>query len=61
MVAVVELDELTALGVVEAVDAGDAVAHHQHRADVGLHDPGVEAEVGELFLQYCRYFGGFDI
>ena len=33
--AVVELDHLAGLDVVEAVDAGDAVADRQHGADFG--------------------------
>ena len=41
-----ELDHLAGLDIVEAVDAGDAVADGQHLADVG--DVGFVAEVGDL-------------
>ena len=43
-----ELDHLAGLDLVEAEDAGDAVADAQHLADVG--DVGFVAEVGDLGL-----------
>ena len=55
LVAGVELHELAALGVVQTVDAGNAVAHGEHGAH--LLQVGLKADVGQLFLQYCRYFG----
>ena len=47
--AVRELDHLAGLDLVEAVDAGDAVADRQHLADFG--DIGLAAEIGDLLLQ----------
>ena len=44
-----ELDHLAGLDLVEAVDAGDAVADRQHLADLG--DIGLAAETGDLLLQ----------
>ena len=44
--AVLELDHLAGLHVVEAVDAGDAVADRQHLADFG--DFGLLAEILDL-------------
>ena len=62
--AVRELDHLAGLDLVEAVDAGDAVADRQHLADLG--DIGLGAEIGDLLLQdggdfrradfHCPYF-----
>ena len=50
--AVRELDHLAGLDLVEAVDAGDAVADRQHLADLG--DIGLAAEIGDLLLQDRR-------
>ena len=51
-----ELHHLAGLHAVEAVHAGDTVAHRQHLADVG--DFGFGAEVLDLLLQdlgdFCR-------
>ena len=57
--AVLELDHLAGLHVVEAVDAGDAVADRQHLADLG--DLGLLAEVLDLLLQDRGDFCGADI
>ena len=57
--AVLELDHLAGLHVVEAVDAGDAVADRQHLADFG--DFGLLAEILDLVLQDCGDFCGADI
>ena len=54
-----ELHHLAGLDLVEAVDAGDAVADRQHLADVG--DVGFFAEVGDLGLEDGRDFGGADV
>jgi hypothetical protein len=54
-----ELDHLAGLDVVEAEDAGDAVADGEDRAHVG--DVGFLAEVGDLGLEDGRDFGGADI
>ena len=43
LIAVGELDHLAGLDLVEAVDAGDAVADRQHLADLG--DIGLAAEI----------------
>ena len=59
LVAVVKLDEFAALGVAESVDTGDAVADGEHGAD--LFELGVNADIGQLFLKDCRYFGRFYI
>jgi hypothetical protein len=50
-----ELDHLAGLDLIEAVDAGDAVADREHLADVG--DIGFLAEVGDLGLQDGRNLG----
>ena len=54
-----ELDHLAGLDIVEAVDAGDAVADRQHLADFG--DFGFLAEILDLRLQDGGNFGGADI
>src|SRR5216683_5126937 len=50
--AVGELDHLAGLHLVEAVDAGDAVADRQHLAD--LRDICLAAEIGDLLLEDRR-------
>ena len=57
--AVGELDHLAGLDVVEAVDAGDAVADRQHAADFG--DLRLGAEVGDLVADDLGDFCGADI
>ncbi len=57
--AVLELDHLAGLHVVEAVDAGDAVADREHLADLG--DLGLLAEILDLLLEDCGNFGGADV
>ena len=57
--AALELDHLAGLHVVEAVDAGDAVADRQHLADFG--DFGLLAEILDLLLEDCGDFRGADI
>ena len=57
--AVLELDHLAGLHVVEAVDAGDAVADRQHLADLG--DLGLLAEILDLLFQDGGNFCGADI
>ena len=57
--AVLELDHLAGLNVVEAVDAGDAVADREHLADFG--DFGLLAEVLDLLLEDRRDFRGANI
>ncbi len=54
-----ELDHLAGLDVVEAVDAGDAVADAQHGADLG--DLGLGAEAGDLVLDDLGNFSGADV
>ena len=54
-----ELDELTGLHVVEAIDAGDTVADAEHLADFG--DFGFLAEILDLVLEDRRNFRGFDV
>ena len=54
-----ELDHLAGLDVVEAVDAGDAVADRQHGADFG--DLGVGAEVRDLVADDLGNFSGADV
>ena len=49
-----KLDHLAGLHLVEAVDAGNAVAHRQHLADFG--DFRLGPEIGDLFLQDCGDF-----
>ena len=46
--AVLELDGLAGLHIVQTVDAGDAVAHREDLAD--LADLGLIAEIGDLLL-----------
>ena len=57
--AVLELDHLAGLHVVEAVDAGDAVTDRQHLADFG--DLGLLAEILDLLLEDGGNFCGADI
>ena len=57
--AVGELDHLARLDIVEAVDAGDAVADRKHLADFG--DLGLVAEVLDLLLEDGGDFGCADI
>ena len=57
--AVLELDHLAGLDVVEAVDAGDAVADRQHLADFG--DFGFLAEILDLLFQDGGNFCGADV
>ena len=54
--AVLELDHLAGLHVVEAVDTGDAVADREHLADLG--DLRLLAEILDLLFQDGRNFGG---
>ena len=57
--AVLELDHLAGLDLVEAVDAGDAVADGQHPADLG--DLRLGAEVRDLLLEDRGDLGGADV
>ena len=57
--AVVELDHLAGLDVVEAVDARDAVADRQHGAD--FRDLGFGVEVRDLVADDAGDFSGADI
>ena len=57
--AVVELDHLAGLDVVEAVDAGDAVADRQHGADFG--DLRFGVEVRDLVADDAGDFSGADV
>src|SRR6185312_14651066 len=57
--AVLELDHLAGLDVVEAVDAGDAVADRQHLADLG--DLCLLTEILDLVFQDGGDFCGADI
>src|SRR4051794_2757421 len=57
--AVLELDHLAGLHVVEAVDAGDAVADGQHLSDFG--HLGLLAEILDLVLQDRGNFRGADV
>ena len=57
--AVLEFDHLAGLDIVEAVDAGDAVADRQHLADLG--DFGLLAEILDLLLEDRGDFCGADI
>ena len=57
--AVVELDHLTGLDIVEAIDAGDAVADRQHGADFGDFSLGVE--IRDLVADDAGDFSGADI
>src|SRR5690606_34319264 len=54
-----ELDHLAGLNLVQAVDAGDAVADRQHLADVG--NVRLDAEAGDLGLEDGRNLGGADV
>ena len=54
-----ELDELTGLHLVEAIDAGDTVADGKHLADFG--NLGFLAEILDLVLEDRRDFRGFDV
>src|SRR5262245_4344210 len=56
---VLELDHLAGLNIVEAVDAGDAVADGEHLSD--LRDFGFLAEVLDLLFQDGGNFCGADI
>ena len=53
-----EFDHLAGLDLVEPVDAGDAVTHRQHLADLG--DIGLGAEIGDLLFQDGGDFCGAD-
>src|SRR4030095_15986548 len=53
-----EFDHLAGLHLVQAIDAGAAVAHRQHGADLG--DISLVAEILDLLLQNGRDFGGAD-
>ena len=57
--AALELDHLAGLHVVEAVDAGDAVADRQHLADFG--DFRLLAEILDLLFEDGGDFRGADI
>src|SRR5690606_17332246 len=56
--AIGELDHFTGLDIVEAVDAGDAGADRENRAD--LADRGVGPEIGDLVLDDLADFSGAD-
>src|SRR5690606_25017090 len=53
-----KLDHLARLDVVETVDAGDAVTHRQHLADLG--NFGFASEILDLVLENCGNFRGAD-
>ena len=57
--AVLELDHLAGLDVVEAVDAGDAVADREDAADLGHFR--FSAEALDLFFQDGGDFRGADV
>src|SRR5919109_1312859 len=57
--AVLELDHLAGLDLVEPIDPGDAVADRQHAANLG--DLGLGAEIGDLLLQDGGDLGGADV
>ena len=57
--AALEFDHLAGLHIVEAIDAGDAVADRQHLADLG--NLGLLAEILDLLLENCGDFRGADI
>src|SRR5262249_28250614 len=57
--AVLELDHLAGLHVVEAIDAGDAVADREHLADLG--DLGLLAEILDLLLEDRRDFSSANV
>ena len=54
-----EFDHLTGLNVVEAIDAGHAVANRQHLADLG--DIRLVAEILDLVFQNGGDFRGADV
>ncbi len=54
-----KLHHFPGLHIVEAVDAGDAVADGQHLADLG--DLGLGAEICDLFLENGGNFRGLDV
>ena len=54
-----ELYEFATLGVVQSVDTGNTVTNGEHGPH--LFELHVEVYFRQLFLQYCRYFGRFDI
>ncbi len=54
--AVRELDHLAGLDLVEAIDAGDAVADRQHLTD--LRDIRLAAEIGDLLFEDRGYLRG---
>src|SRR3546814_18086363 len=56
--AVGEFDHFAGLDIVEAVDAGDAVADREHGADFA--DRGVSPEIGDLVLDDLADFSGAD-
>ena len=57
--AALELDHLAGLDIVEAIDAGDAVADRQHLADFG--DLRFLAEILDLIFEDCGNFRGADV
>src|SRR5205085_280874 len=57
--AVLELDHLAGLDVVEPIDAGDAVADGQHLSDFG--DLGLLTEILDLVLEDRGNFRGADV
>src|SRR4051795_10602553 len=57
--AVLELHHLAGLDVVEAVDAGNAVADGQHLSEFG--DLSLLAEILDLVLEDCGNFRGADV
>src|SRR5262249_60441589 len=57
--AILELDHLAGLHIVEPVDAGDAVADREHRTD--LRDLGLLAEILDLLLEDRGNFCGADV
>src|SRR5271170_1067014 len=54
-----ELDHLAGLDIVEAIDAGDAVADRKNLADFA--DFRLSAEILDFALQDCRNLGGLDV
>src|SRR4051794_32826105 len=57
--AVLELDHLAGLHIVEAVDTGDTVTDREHLADLG--DLRLLTEILDLLFQDGRNFGGTDV
>src|SRR6201998_1846416 len=57
--AILELDHLTGLDVVEPIDAGDAVTDGQHLSDFG--DLGLLAEILDLVFEDRGNFRGADV